>query len=81
MEPEKKGGGAFVGLIIIIIILVLGGLYMWKINKDTLVDQDVNTETKQTEIVTEQDTNDLDLLEQDANAIDASVGVDASSIN
>ncbi|OGI65308.1 hypothetical protein A3A95_03300 [Candidatus Nomurabacteria bacterium RIFCSPLOWO2_01_FULL_39_18] len=30
MEPEQKSNGALTGLIIIIIILVLGGIYFWK---------------------------------------------------
>ncbi|MEK9182847.1 MAG: hypothetical protein AAB809_02085 [Patescibacteria group bacterium] len=30
MEPEQKSNGALTGLIIIIIILVLGGIYLWK---------------------------------------------------
>ena len=30
MEPEQKTNGALVGLIIIIIILILGGIYLWK---------------------------------------------------
>ena len=30
MEPEKKSNGAFVGLVVIINILVLGGIYIWQ---------------------------------------------------
>ena len=30
MEPEQKSNGALVGLVVIIIILVLGGVYLWK---------------------------------------------------
>lgn len=29
MEPEKKSSGALIGAIIIIIILVAGGIYVW----------------------------------------------------
>ncbi len=29
MDIEKNSNGAFLGLIIIIIILVLGGIYVW----------------------------------------------------
>lgn len=78
MEIEKKAGGAFIGLIIIIIILVLGGIYMWKVNKDTV--EDIDT-TAQTEAVTETDINELDTLEQEADVLDANTGVDADSIN
>jgi len=30
MEPEKKSHGALIGSIIIIIILIIGGLYIWQ---------------------------------------------------
>lgn len=32
MEPEQKtnGNGAVVGLIIIVVILIIGGIYLWK---------------------------------------------------
>ena len=30
MEPEKKSNGALVGSIIIILILVIGGIYIWQ---------------------------------------------------
>ena len=30
MEPEQKSNGALTGLIIIVIILILGGIYFWK---------------------------------------------------
>lgn len=32
MEPEQKPNGALVGLIIIIVILIIGGVYLWKKN-------------------------------------------------
>lgn len=79
MEPEKKAGGAFVGLVIIVIILVLGGIYMWKVNKDAAQNQTGQTQTEAT--LTEEDSNDLNTLEQEANVIDANVGVDASTVN
>ena len=30
MEPEQKSNGALIGSIIIIVILVLGGVYLWQ---------------------------------------------------
>ncbi len=36
MEPEKKLDGAFVGLVVIIIILVIGGIYIWQSNQKTI---------------------------------------------
>ena len=69
MEPEKKSNGALVGLVVIIIILVIGGVYMWKSNKDTVNDTDVPTES-----VSTIDTTELDTLEQEINVADIDVG-------
>jgi uncharacterized protein YpmB len=80
MEPEKKSNGAFVGLAIIIIILIIGGIYMWKANKKTAEEQKIIAEQQATAI-TSQDSAELDALEQDATATDSSVGVDADSVN
>ena len=33
MEPEQKSNGALIGLIIIVIILILGGIYLWNQNQ------------------------------------------------
>lgn len=72
MEPEKKSNGAFVGLVIIIIILIVGGIYMWQANQNrTLLD---------TETITTEDSVGLDTLEADVNATDIDVGVDANSV-
>ena len=30
MEPEQKTSGALIGSIVIIIILILGGIYLWR---------------------------------------------------
>ncbi|MEK7539072.1 MAG: hypothetical protein AAB595_00300 [Patescibacteria group bacterium] len=69
MEPEKKSNGALVGLVVIIIILVLGGVYIWQSNKNTLEKNPANSET-----VTNQDSTDLNTLDQDLNTIDIDVG-------
>ena len=34
MEPEQKSNGALVGSIIIVIILVIGGIYLWTKSKE-----------------------------------------------
>lgn len=36
MEPEKKTYGAFVGLIVIVVILVLGGIYVFMSQTDNI---------------------------------------------
>jgi len=78
MEPEKKSNGAFVGLVVIIIILVLGGVYIWQSNKDAL---EKKQNSNQSETVTQQDSLDLNSLEEDFNSLDVSTGVDASAVN
>ncbi len=30
MEPEQKSNGALVGSIVIVLILIIGGVYMWQ---------------------------------------------------
>jgi len=71
MEPEKKSNGALVGLIIIIIILVVGGIYMWQSNKNAVENQGMPVPS---ETVTTQDSVDLDTLDQDLNTTDIDVG-------
>ena len=77
MEPETKSNGAFIGLVVIIIILVIGGIYMWQSNKDALEKKQDPAE----EVVTDQDSADLDALELDAGEIDVSTGVDVNAVN
>jgi hypothetical protein len=66
MEPEKKMNGAVVGLIIIIIILLVGGVYIWQ-SKVKSVPPEGQTEVSPT------DEEDLDSLEQDVNSVDTEI--------
>ncbi len=75
MEPEKKSDGAFIGITIIIIILIVGGIYIWLSNKDAL--KKIQNESGN---ITEKDSADLSTLEMDAKATDTSTGVDPNSI-
>ena len=61
MEPEKKSDGALVGLVVIIIILAIGGIYMWQSSKNA------REEMKESEI-SDQDSVELDALEQNENS-------------
>lgn len=78
MEPEKKANGAFVGLVVIIIILVIGGIYIWQSNKNTLGEKQSSADS---EAVADQDSADLDALELEAEAIDTTTGVDLNTVN
>ena len=79
MEPEKKINGAFVGLVVIIIILVLGGIYIWQSNQKEK--ELLQNSQAQSEVLTDQDAAALEALELDAETIDTDTGVDANSID
>ena len=69
MEPEKKSNGALIGSIIIIIILIAGGIYVWQSKVNSLPE----------ESVTPADTAELDSLEQELNTVDTNI--EANVIN
>lgn len=75
MEPEKKPNGAVIGLIIIVVILIMGGVYIWQSQVKNVV------ENKDTTPVTTSDTNDLDSLGKELESTDVNVDVDVNSIN
>ena len=81
MEPEKKSHGALIGSIIIIVILLVGGMYVWqsKMKRDALEQKAMQ---EQTAISSQniQNTNDLNNLEQQINTTDPNVGVDVNKI-
>jgi len=68
MEPEKKMNGAMVGLIIIIVILVLGGIYIWQSKVKALPEG-----TLQGEVVSPEDEEELNSLENDLNSMDTNI--------
>ena len=75
-SEEKKSNGALVGLVIIIIILVIGGIYIWMSNQKTL-----NEKKIQSNNVTAQDSADLNKLEADISTADTSTGVNVNAVN
>jgi uncharacterized protein HemX len=76
MEPDKKStSGALLGLIVIVIILVVGGIYVWQ-SKVKQMEQD----KLQNSALTQEDTKALDALQQEAGAVNANVGVDVNSV-
>ncbi len=72
MEPEKKSNGALVGLVVIIILLVIGGIYIWRSNRNT-----TNKTIPQSESVTTDDSAELDTLGQESTTTDVDVGANA----
>ncbi len=77
MEPEKKPNGAVIGLIIIVVILIMGGVYIWQSQVKEAIDNKNVTPTP----VTTSDTNDLDNLGKELESTDVNVDVDVDSIN
>ena len=75
MDPEKKSNGALVGLVVIIIILIIGGIYIWQSNKKA-----TEKVQNQIEAVTTQDATDLNTIDADLQTTDTNVGVDANSL-
>ena len=75
METEKKPSGALVGLIVIIIILIIGGLYIWKSNT-----MKAQQEKEKAEVMARQDALALDALEKDLATTDTNVTTDTNSV-
>jgi len=66
---DQKGNGALVGSIIIIVILIIGGIYLWKTslsNRTVRVEQAVTEEdaSAAADIETELDSMDLESLDE-----------------
>ncbi len=77
MEPEeKKSNGAFIGLVIIIIILIVGGIYIWQSKVKSALKENTQTES----VKTTADSGELDTLEQDLETTDTNIDVDVNSI-
>lgn len=67
MEPEQKSNGALVGLIIVVIILVFGGIYLWRNSaKERAKLEGVNPTSDNTPSTTDSTVN----LEANINSID-----------
>lgn len=72
IETEQKSNGATIGLIIIIIILVIGGIYLWKNSQRerTILESNVGTNlddsSEESIIDLEANLNNLDLESLDS---------------
>ncbi len=79
MEPEKKSNGALVGLVVIVIILIIGGIYMWQ---SSMKNVEAPTDgLAQTEALSNQDASALEALDLEATSTDAEVEVDIETVN
>jgi flagellar basal body-associated protein FliL len=78
MEPEQKSNGSLIGLVVIVIILIIGGIYIWQSNKNSV--EKIKSSQTPTESVVNEDSSELNTLELDANTTDIDVSIDANTI-
>jgi len=70
-EPQEAGSmGSLIGIILIIAIIVLGGIYFWGKKTSNQVPTDANAVTADTQT-----------LENDLNSVDTTGGADVSAID
>jgi predicted cupin superfamily sugar epimerase len=74
MDPEKKSNGALIGSIIIIIILIVGGIYVWQSKVEP-----ASEGTLQGEVVSPSYEEGLNSLEMEVNS--ANSDLEANAIN
>jgi len=68
MEPETKSNGALLGSIVIVLILVIVGIYFWKIsieNKSVMQNEEETSSLNETSSL-EADLNSTDLESMDS---------------
>ena len=83
MQPEKKSHGALIGSLIIVLILVIGGIYVFQnkmktIKENNLAQEKANLE--QQKAISANETGEINNLDNEINTTDSSTGVDASKI-
>ena len=75
MQQDKKSNGALFGSFVIVIILILGGIYMWQSKVKNAVKEKANQTT-----TTQADNTQLNSIESDLNTTDSNFSVDTESI-
>lgn len=60
MPPEQKTNGALIGSIIIIIILIVGGIYLWQVSMTETTPTDTNMEATDDTSKVEADVDNID---------------------
>lgn len=75
-EIEKKSNGALFGSIIIILILVIGGIYIWQ----SKVQKTLEEKKFQEENVIPEDENVLNSLEEEINTTDINLDLDIDTL-
>jgi len=79
MESEKKSHGALIGSLIIIVILIIGGIYIWQTKiKEIKVEQ--QRVQMQAAAINAANLNEIKTIEQDLNNTNTDIGVNADTI-
>ena len=68
MEPEKRSAGALIGIIVIIILLIAGGIYVWNSKVETEMNGQLGGE-----VVSPTDEAELDNLDQEMNSVNTDI--------
>lgn len=81
MEPttEKKSNGALMGSIIVIVILILGGIYMWMSKANIPTDQQIQEEVQTEEQQSLGELNQAAVIEAELEAIDTQMTTEAQA--
>jgi hypothetical protein len=85
MEPtiEKKSNGALIGSIIIVLILIIGGIYVWmnEVKQPTIPEQQNTVENSEEQAAAIKAYDELTILEQEINNTNnADTSVDVETI-
>jgi len=84
MEPTKKSNGALIGAVIVILILVLGGIYLWQSNSLSSNDlKPIPVNNQQQSYLQELNMAsvieaDLDTLTEESKNVEASAATDTT---
>ena len=80
METEKKSHGALIGSIIIIVILLIGGIYIWQSKIKNAIEEKATQKQAAIDLENSQTSYELNSLEQEINATDTNINVDTTKI-
>lgn len=80
MEPEKKSHGALIGSIIVIVILIIGGIYVWQSKVKQMKLEQKRIEM-QIEASNAANLNEVNTLEQELDTTDLELNLDLEELN
>ncbi len=79
MESEKKSHGALIGSLIIIVILIIGGIYIWQTKIKEMKTEQQRVQM-QAAAINAANLNEIKTLEQDLNNTNTDIGVNVDTI-